>query len=196
MHARWPACALVLFIAVVVAGCTSSIPPSPQATTVPPGPAGPVGSSGMIVRVGSLNPGDPVPAIYTCAGASETPPVSWENIPPGTKGLVLILDDPDAPRGTFTHWILYNIPPAPGEFAAGQPDMKVLPDGAQQGVSSSGLRGYYPPCPSDGKQHRYIFHLYAADTDIAMPTADRASIDAALAGHTVAETDFVTTFKR
>jgi len=198
MQKRWLTYAMVIVL-VLVAGCTtSSTPSSPQSTTQSPGPAAPAtntpGSSTMTVHVGSLNPGDPLPAMYTCAGSSSvTPPVSWENVPPGTQSLVLILDDPDS---SLTQWLLYNIPPAPGNLAANQPDEKVLSNGAQQGESSTGLRGYYPPCPPIGTQNRYIFRLYAVDMVIAEPTAERDAIDSALTGHTLAEADFVTTFKR
>ena len=126
----------------------------------------------------------------------ESPQVSWSGIPAGTKSLVLILEDPDAPSGIFTHWLVYNIPPRDGEFAQGQANAKVLSNGAQQGESSNGFRGYYPPCPPLGSTHRYIFRLYALDLYIALPTADRAAIDQALAGQTIAKTEFITTFSR
>jgi len=122
--------------------------------------------------------------------------VSWDGIPDGTKSLVLILEDPDAPAGKFTHWIVFNIPPSPGGLQAAQPNAKVLSDGAQQGDTSAEARGYYPPCPPIGSMHRYIFRLFAVDMDITQPTADRDSIDWALTGHTIAGTEFVTTFRR
>jgi Raf kinase inhibitor-like YbhB/YbcL family protein len=96
----------------------------------------------------------------------------------------------------FTHWLVYNIPPTSGELAQGQPNAKVLSNEAQQGESSTGQRGYYPPCPPPGSTHRYIFHLYALDWYLSLPTADRASINDALNGHTLAKTEFVTTFTR
>lgn len=117
-------------------------------------------------------------------------------IPGGTKSLVLILDDPDAPAGTFTHWIVYNIPPVAGGFSAGIPDKNVPDNGAQVGNNSAGSRGYYPPCPPIGSTHRYVFRLYAVDMDITQPIANRESVDGALSGHTIAETEFVTYFRR
>jgi hypothetical protein len=148
------------------------------------------------IRIDSLAAGSVLPDVYTCKGASESPEVSWDGVPAGTKSLVLILDDPDAPSGRFTHWIVYNIPPISGELAQAQPNTKVLANGAQQGDTSAGTRGYYPPCPPVGTMHRYVFRLYAVDMDITQPTADRDSIDWALTGHTIAETKFTTTFKR
>jgi Raf kinase inhibitor-like YbhB/YbcL family protein len=140
--------------------------------------------------------GSVLPDIYTCKGSGISPEVSWDGIPPGTKSLVLILDDPDAPNGSFTHWIVFNIPPETGELAQSQPNAKVLAIGAQQGDTSTGSRGYYPPCPPIGATHHYVFRLYAVDMDITQPTADRSSIEWALNGHTLANTKFVTIFKR
>jgi Raf kinase inhibitor-like YbhB/YbcL family protein len=150
----------------------------------------------LTIRVDSLSKGAILPDIYTCKGSGISPPVSWDGIPPGTKSLVLILDDPDAPNGSFTHWIVFNIPPENGELAQAQPNAKVLVIGAQQGDTSTGSRGYYPPCPPIGETHHYVFRLYAVDMDITQPTADRSSIEWALNGHTIENTEIVTIFKR
>jgi hypothetical protein len=146
--------------------------------------------------VDALEPGASLPAIATCTGAGESPEVSWSTIPAGTKSLVLILDDPDAPGGTFTHWIVYNIPPTAGSLARAQPNQKVLDNGANVGENSGGSRGYYPPCPPVGSTHRYIFRLYAVDMDVTLPTAGRDAIDGALIGHTINHVEFVTRFGR
>ena len=144
----------------------------------------------------SLRSGSPLPDAYTCKGAGESPPVSWSGIPGEAGSLVLIAEDPDAPNGLFTHWLVYNIPPGPGGLAQGQPNAKVLANEAQQGESSNGFRGYYPPCPPVGPAHRYTFRLYALDMYLPLPAADRAAIDQAMDGHTLAETEFITTFRR
>jgi Raf kinase inhibitor-like YbhB/YbcL family protein len=126
-----------------------------------------------------------------------SPQVGWSGIPDETKSLVLILEDPDAPNGVYTHWLVYNIPPLDGEIAQGQTNAKALSNGAQQGESSNGFRGYYPPCPPPlSSTHHYIFRLYALDLFLTLPTADRAKIDEVLAGHTIAKTEFITTFTR
>jgi Raf kinase inhibitor-like YbhB/YbcL family protein len=153
-------------------------------------------ASGFSLRVDSLTPGSVLPDVYTCKGSGLSPEISWQNIPPGTKSLVIILDDPDAPSGTFAHWILYNIPPSSTGMSQGQPDEKVLPDGSQQGRNSAGSRGYYPPCPPIGTTHHYVFSIYAVDMDIVQPTADRESIDTALNGHILAKTQVRTLFGR
>jgi Raf kinase inhibitor-like YbhB/YbcL family protein len=201
MFKRWfVMSAVILWMLMASGGCTSITPVSPQppapstATYVPAQSLPPL--SALTIRVDSLDAGSFLPDIYTCKGSGESPAVSWEGIPPGTKSLVLILDDPDAPNGRFTHWIVFNIPPESGELAQAQPNAKVLVNGAQQGETSTGSRGYYPPCPPIGSMHRYIFRLYAVDMDIAQPTADRDSIDWALNGHTLEKTEFSTIFKR
>ena len=137
----------------------------------------------LTLSVDSLSPGSVLPDVYTCKGAMESPNVAWSGIPAGAKSLVLILEDPDAPTGIYTHWLVYNIPPVDGELGQGQTNAKVLADEAQQGESSTGERGYTPPCPPIGSEHRYIFRLYAADIYLALPTADRTAIDQALSGH-------------
>jgi Raf kinase inhibitor-like YbhB/YbcL family protein len=195
---------LVLFFILImvtgIPGCTTSAPPvTPVAVSLSPvtTSASPAGNGGTFsLRVGALTPGSPLPIASTCLGASESPSVSWDQIPPGTKSLVLILDDPDAPAGTFTHWILYNIPPVTGGFSAGQPNEKVLNNGANVGDNSAGSRGYYPICPPIGSTHHYVFRLYAVDMDITQPSANRDSIDNALSDHTMAKTEFVTIFRR
>ena len=202
MHNRWIMLPAVIIIAsVFFSGCISTRPQSEIPAAPSPAQSAThtmsVSSPGeFTIRVDSLAAGSVLPDVYTCKGASESPEVSWDGVPAGTKSLVLILDDPDAPKGRFTHWIVYNIPPVSGELAQAQPNTKVLANGAQQGDTSAGSRGYYPPCPPVGTTHRYVFRLYAVDMDITQPTADRDSIDWALTGHTIAETKFTTTFKR
>jgi Raf kinase inhibitor-like YbhB/YbcL family protein len=191
----------LLVASIIFGGCTSPIisdssVPVPSATSSAPAiPA--VGSSlGFILNVASLTPGSMLPDVFSCKGSSESPAVSWDGIPSGTKSLVLILDDPYAPAGPFTHWIVYNIPPTKGGLGQAQSNTKVLSNGAQQGDTSAGSRGYSPVCPPIGTTHRYVFRLYAVDMDITQPTANRDSIDRALNGHTIAKTEFITSFKR
>jgi Raf kinase inhibitor-like YbhB/YbcL family protein len=193
---------LAIFIVAVVisGGCTSPAPSSfvspslsPPAnqqvvSTVPP--------ETFMIGISSLAPGSVLPDVYTCKGASESPEVAWSGVPNSTKSLVLILDDPDAPNGRFTHWIVFNIPPNSHGILRAQPNSKVLANGAQHGQNSGGSKNYYPPCPPIGTTHRYVFRLYAVDMDITQPTADRESIDWALTGHTIASTEFTMTFKR
>lgn len=201
---------LFLFIALVimfvsVCGCTTTAPPPgasptpvPTAVASPSTPQtqSPASSIPFTLAVDSLAPGSILPDTYTCNGASESPPVSWLNVPAGTHSLVLILDDPDAPVGTFTHWIVTNIPPETHEILRAQPNAEVLSNGARQGDNSAGSTGYYPPCSPPGKSHRYVFTIYAVDTDISQTPADRVSINQVLTGHTLRQAQFVTTYGR
>jgi Raf kinase inhibitor-like YbhB/YbcL family protein len=197
--------ALILSVFVIFGGCTTTPPPTSQSIPGTPQPVPSVQqpvqpaaslSGTLTLTVDSLSPGASLPQVYTCDGAGESPKVSWSGIPAGTKSLVLIVDDPDISNGTFTHWLVYNIPPESGELEQGQTNAKVLSNDAQQGESSNGFRGYYYPCPPPGLTHRYIFRLYAADIYIALPTADRAAIDQALSGHVLEKTEFTTTYTR
>lgn len=196
---------LILSLSVILGGCFSVLSPSASQSPLEssqPAQSGQqlvpsAGSSGTLtLHVDSLSPGAALPEVYTCKGVSESPKVSWSSIPPGTKSLVLILEDPDASQGIFTHWLVYNIPPYSGELGRGQSNAKVLTNKAQQGESSTGFRGYYAPCPPIGSTHRYIFRLYALESYLALPTADRDAVDKAIAGHMLAKTEFITTFKR
>ncbi|MCK9592111.1 MAG: YbhB/YbcL family Raf kinase inhibitor-like protein [Methanoregula sp.] len=206
MYNRWQIFAVVIICGFLIfGGCTSTTSsPAGSADTGTPTPSQSVQlqeqslelSRTFTLTVDSLTPGSVLPDAYTCKGAGESPAVTWEGIPTGTKSLVLILDDPDAPNGRFTHWIVYNIPPEFGVLTQAQPNAKVLANGAQQGETSAGSRGYYAPCPPIGASHRYVFTMYAVDMDITQPTADRESIDWALTGHTIAKTEFTSTFKR
>ncbi|MGD0535692.1 MAG: YbhB/YbcL family Raf kinase inhibitor-like protein [Methanoregula sp.] len=193
-------CSCLMVLLVLICGCTAPVASPPDSPTSPATTSistlVPAAAENFTLTVDSVAPGATLPQEFTCTGSSRTPGVSWENVPAGTKSFVLILDDPDAPSGTFTHWLVYNIPPDAMSIDPGQPDGKVLSDGAQNGVNSADSRGYYPPCPPSGKTHRYIFRLYAVDMIISQPNADRSSIDWALSGHMLGESHVVTTFKR
>ncbi|WAC05585.1 MAG: YbhB/YbcL family Raf kinase inhibitor-like protein [Methanoregula sp.] len=192
---------LCFISALLLCGCTEPIPSSPspvqsQAVLKPLQTISVTGTGSFSVRVDGLVPGAVLPEAYTCIGASESPAVSWDNPPQRTKSFVLILDDPDTPAGTFTHWLVYNIPPQIRQIDRGQPNAKVLANGARSGDNSAGNRGYFPPCPPPGPAHRYVFTLYALDNEISMPTAGRDSIDMAMAGHVLGQAQAVTTFRR
>ena len=202
MHNRNIVSISIIIVFILAAGCISSSPQNPQSASQTPLAQSPIitgtpaGPGVFVIRVENLNPGDFLPDAFTCKGASESPQITWDNVPAGTKSLVLIVEDPDALKGTFTHWLVYNIPPESRELTRAQPGVKVLSSGAQQGETSAGFRGYFPPCPPPGPAHRYIFRLYAVDTNITQPTGDRDSINIALEGHIITQALFVTIFAR
>jgi Raf kinase inhibitor-like YbhB/YbcL family protein len=109
--------------------------------------------------------GGAIPTRYTCDGPDVSPPLSWSSVPDGTRSLALIADDPDAPSGTFVHWVIYNLPPDMRRLPEDVPNRETLPSGARQGVNGAGSIGYMGPCPPSGA-HRYFFKVYALDTEL------------------------------
>ncbi len=107
--------------------------------------------------------GQTIPKLYTGDGRDLSPPLEWNATPKGTKSLALICDDPDAPGGTFTHWVLFRLPADSRKLAEGVPPEKTLADGSAQGTNDFGKIGYRGPAPPPGKTHRYVFTLYALD---------------------------------
>jgi Raf kinase inhibitor-like YbhB/YbcL family protein len=110
-----------------------------------------------------------IPRRYTCEGAGVSPSLAWSEAPEGTRGFALICEDPDAPGGTFAHWLLYNIPPARSELPENVPPDPTLPWGAAQGRNDFGNVGYGGPCPPMGSTHRFYFRLYALDEQLDLP---------------------------
>ena len=127
----------------------------------------------------------PIPAEYTCEGANFSPTLAWENVPAETKSFALIMDDPDAPAGTWVHWVLYNIPAGKRSLSAHIPAVEDLPDGAQQGKNSFQRIGYGGPCPPSGHgPHRYFFRIYALDALLDLQSrSSRAQLESAMKGH-------------
>jgi hypothetical protein len=125
--------------------------------------------------------GETIPQKYTCDGEDVSPPLSWSGIPEGTRSLLLIADDPDAPRGTWVHWVLIDLPP----------DLQGLPEGSQgagiDGKNNFGRQGYGGPCPPRGSNHRYYFKLYALDKALALKAgATKSEAEKAMQGHILA----------
>ena len=132
--------------------------------------------------------GNPIPAKYTCDGEDVSPPLKWSSMPEGTKSLALISDDPDAPVGTWVHWVIYGIPPDATELQEGVPTSEVLTNGAKQGITDFKRIGYGGPCPPPGGPHRYFFKLYALDTDLDLkPGATKRDLLRAMEGHILAD---------
>ncbi|RMH32756.1 MAG: YbhB/YbcL family Raf kinase inhibitor-like protein [Nitrospirae bacterium] len=141
--------------------------------------------------------GDRIPSKYTCMGADVSPPLQWSAPPKGTQSLALIADDPDAPMGTWVHWVLFNIPPSEQGLPEGLPTKDVLPNGAKQGINDFKRIGYGGPCPPPGKPHRYYFTLYALDTMLRLPArATKAQVLEAAQGHVLAKAQLMGQFAR
>lgn len=132
-----------------------------------------------------------IPARYTCDGKDASPPLAFSNVPAGARSLALIVDDPDAPAGTWVHWVAWNIPPHVREIKENS-----LPEGAIQGLNSWKKNSYGGPCPPSGT-HRYYFQLYALDTTLNLSrSAVRADLEKAMQGHILAGSRLMGTYKR
>ena len=141
--------------------------------------------------------GEFIPVKYTCDGADISPPIKWENIPKGTKSLVLIVEDPDAPIGIFTHWIVYDIPANTEGIAENFPKKPEV-KGIKQGINDFGKIGYNGPCPPPGKPHRSFFKLYALDKETLgiQAGASREKVINALNGHIIGATQIMGLYGR
>ncbi|MCX2727915.1 YbhB/YbcL family Raf kinase inhibitor-like protein [Thermomicrobium sp. 4228-Ro] len=141
--------------------------------------------------------GGTIPAEYTCDGADGSPPLSWSDPPVGTTAFVLVVEDPDAPGGIFTHWLLYDLPAATRSLPPAVPPDGTLNSGARQGRNDFGTLGYRGPCPPPGRPHRYVFRLYALDRPTGLPPgAWRNDVLRALEGHVLAIGELVGTYSR
>ena len=141
--------------------------------------------------------GLPIPVEFTCDGADRSPQLAWSEIPVATRSFALVCDDPDAPCGTWVHWVLFNLPADAVELAPGVPRVPELPSGARQGVNDSGEIGYSGPCPPRGKPHRYFFRLYSLDTALSLaPGVSRSALDHAIGSHILAEATTMGTYQR
>lgn len=132
--------------------------------------------------------------IYTCDGKDISPQLSWTGVPQNTQSLVLIFSDPDAPGGTFYHWVLYNLPPTVTSLSE---NIKKLPAGTVVGKNSWGKMEYNGPCPPKGSTHSYIFTLYALDSKLSLPAgADAKTVMDALQSHLIAKAEITTSYGR
>ena len=136
-----------------------------------------------------------IPKRYTCDGANVSPPLAWQGVPPGTKRLALIVDDPDAPAKTWVHWVIYNLPVASGGLPENVPPDKDAAGGSQ-GRNDFGRIGYGGPCPPSGT-HRYYFKLYALDAELDLsPGAGKSELLRAMQGHVLAEATLIGRYRR
>jgi Raf kinase inhibitor-like YbhB/YbcL family protein len=177
----WSVAAGVLLLGAALPGCHSS---AARGQT-------------MNLSSTSFQDGSRIPAKYTCSGANISPQLAWSAPPAGTVSLALTVTDPDAPRGTWVHWVMYNLPAGTRALPEGLPALGQLPDGALQGRNDFGEIGYGGPCPPPGSPHHYIFTLYALDSKLNLPVgATRAQVEAAMQGHILASGRLVGIYQR
>lgn len=134
-----------------------------------------------------------IPEVFTCDGKDISPDLSWSGAPANTQSFVMIFDDPDAPKGTWDHWILFNIP---GDVTSLPENLQSLPDGTREGVNSWGKTGYGGPCPPD-KEHRYYFKLYALDNMLELQNGvTKTQIEHAMQPHVIGQAELMGRYDR
>lgn len=158
-----------------------------------------VGESAMAFELTSpaFSAGGAIPVKHTCDGADLSPPLRWSDPPSRTKGLALIVDDPDAPAGTWVHWVFYRLPATLHELPEGVPARDAVSGIGTQGVNDFRKVGYGGPCPPRGRAHRYFFKLYALDSDLALPPRHtKADLLKAMEGHVLGQAELMGHYKR
>ncbi len=154
------------------------------------------GGASMELKSQAFQPGELIPAKYTCDGQDISPPLNWSDPPTGTKSFALIADDPDAPAGTWVHWVIWNIPASTRSLAENVPKTESLPSGARQGTTDFRRVGYGGPCPPSGT-HRYFFKLYALDTTLTLPASTtKRDLEKAMQGHILAQAELMGKYRR
>jgi len=140
--------------------------------------------------------GGMIPRKHTCDGEDVSPEISWSGVPAGTRSFALICDDPDAPAGTWVHWVVFNLPAAVSRLPEALPAEPALPSGGRQGKNDFRRIGYGGPCPPSGT-HRYVFKVYALDRLLDLePGATKAQVEAAMKGHVLAEGSLMGRYRR
>jgi len=170
---------------LILAGCARTTPSAPAAPAV-----------SLSLTSPAFAHGQPIPARFTCDGEDVSPPLNWGEPPAGTRSFVLIMDDPDAPAGTWTHWVLFNLPAGARSLEEAVPALETLTSGARHGKNSWGKLGYGGPCPPAGT-HRYFFRLYALDISLDLaPGAAKKDVQSAMQGHILAQGELMGTYAR
>jgi len=148
------------------------------------------------VTSSAFTEGEMIPKKYTCDGENISPPLAWSNPPADTKSVAMINDDPDAPAGTWTHWVMFNIPATATSLPENIPPMKTLEDGSIQGANDFRKIGYAGPCPPFNV-HRYYYKVYAVDSLLDLkPGATKRDVLGAMGGHILAEGMLMGRYKR
>ncbi len=175
----------MMLVAAALAGCRAGPLPKPTGQ-----------ETALTLTSPAFDPEQAIPARYTCDGEDISPPLAWGDPPPGTQSLALIAEDPDAPLGTWVHWVLYNLPAASRSLQEGVAGEADRPDGSRQGKNSGGRLGYSGPCPPSGT-HRYFFRLYALDARLDLAAgASKNQVLEAVQGHVLAQGELMGTYAR
>lgn len=150
----------------------------------------------LSIRSGAFNQGGMIPSKNTCDGSDVSPPLSWSKGPEGTVSYALVADDPDAPAGTWVHWVLYNVPAAKTSLAENVAKVKKLEDGSMQGMNDFRKIGYGGPCPPGGT-HRYFFKIYALNEALKVePGLTKKQLLKEIEGHVLAQGELMGKYSR
>ena len=151
----------------------------------------------FVLETKAFPKGGEIPGKYTCSGENASPALSWSGAPSDTKGFALIVEDPDAPSGTFTHWIVYDLPAGVHQLPENVSKTDELSGGGHQGRNDLRRVGYGGPCPPPGKPHRYFFRLFALNSALSLPAgASRREVESALHGRVLAQAELMGKFGR
>jgi Raf kinase inhibitor-like YbhB/YbcL family protein len=155
------------------------------------------GAMALHIASPDFSAGEAIPKKFTCDAQDVSPHLKWNEPPANTLSFALIMDDPDAPAGTWVHWVLYNLPADANELPERVPRQEQLASGARQGQNDFGKIGYSGPCPPPGKPHRYFFKLYALDTKVNLKSgATKADLERAMKPHILAQGDLIGRYGR
>ncbi len=151
----------------------------------------------LALKSSAFEQGAEIPKKHTCDAADVSPALEWSGLPPRTVTFALVMDDPDAPNGTWVHWVMWNVPTSAHELREAIPKRDPLEEGTRQGRNSFGKIGYNGPCPPRGKPHRYFFRLYALDEKLDLaPGSSNVVLQQAIKDHIIVEADYMGTYKR
>jgi len=151
----------------------------------------------FIVKVEGFDNGAEIPRRHTCEGEDLSPALAWSGEPAGTRSFAVIVDDPDAPAGTWVHWVLYDLPASKSELTEDMPKSQYVAGGARQGLNDFRRLGYGGPCPPHGKPHRYFFKLYALDAVLDLkPGLTKKDLETAMEKHVLAQAQLMATYQR
>src|SRR5581483_1365101 len=183
------------FFILLLTGCQSG----GQTTTAQKSSSDKSGDSNMTfsLQSSSFSNGSSIPKKFTCEGSDISPPLQWSDPPAGTESFALIADDPDAPAGTWTHWVVYDLPANLRQLPEAVPRQTTTPGGGSQGINDFGKTGYGGPCPPPGNPHRYYFRLYALKKKLELkPGATRQQVVTAMQNHILAQAELMGTYQR
>ncbi len=184
-----------LFLSNAIACSSRQQPAQPQAISPPSvNNPSPQAKSELKLTSNAFKEGEAMPRGYTCDGANVSPPLEWTGVPKTAKTIAIIADDPDAPAGTWVHWVLYNLPADGLGLIENTPQTEALNGGGVQGKNDFGKIGYGGPCPPSGTHH-YFFKFYALDSELPLkPGATKAEVEKAMEGHIVGQAQLMGTY--